>query len=118
MTKGLSFFSSLPTYKGEQLILPIMWFDDEIRMSPDAKLPLMLVEALATPSAMVLANGVLSGLALAFQMALALGYLGWKRHFFDDFYQQQIQETVAEQDDAKLSDDIVEDSAPQTCTTS
>ena len=65
-----------------------MWFDDEIRMAPDAKLPLMLGEALATPSAMVLANGVVSGLALAIQMALALGYLGWKRHFFDDFHQQ------------------------------
>ena len=95
-----------------------MWFDDEIRMAPDAKLPLMLGEALATPSAMVLANGVVSGLALAIQMALALGYLGWKRHFFDDFHQQQIQETVAEHEADKLSENTVEDSTPQTCTTS
>ena len=96
-----------------------MWFDDEIRMAPDAKLPLMLGEALATPSAMVLANGVLSGLASAIQMALAMGYLGWKRHFFDDFHQQQIQDTVAEHEAAKLSDDSSEDSTPhQTCTMS
>ena len=96
-----------------------MWFDDEIRMAPDAKLPLMLGEALATPSAMVLANGVLSGLALAIQMALALGYLGWKRHFFDDFHQKQIQETVVEHEAVtKLSDNTVEDGTPQTCTTS
>ena len=46
---------------GVELILPIMWFDDEIKMAPDAKLPLMLGSALATPSAMVVANAVLSG---------------------------------------------------------
>ena len=83
---GLSQFQALPLEPGTELILPIMWFDDEIRMAPDAKLPLMLGEALSTPSAMVLANALLSGGTLAIQLALVLAYLGWKRHFFDDYH--------------------------------
>lgn len=77
---------------GVELVLPIMWFDDEIKMAPDAKLPLMLGSALATPSAMVVANAVLSGGTLALQLALVLAYLGWKKGFHDDFHLKALED--------------------------
>ena len=75
---GLKEYEKLPMEVGQELVLPLMWMDDEIKMSADHPLPLLLATALKTGDEMAVANGLLSGQSLLLQLLVVVCYLKWK----------------------------------------